>query len=471
MNELADRPLRVPGESLWLHSWRLLRWFGNLRLAPRWREEKSGLVLRALRRYFFDGLTRPGKILFVCSLLTFLFSYQSESHLFLATAALGFSLIAWSLLIGYLFRPGLSATRHGAPVAYAGQPFESRFTLHNRRRCSLHNFTIREQVVPFGQWPTEWQRLHVLKLGRGEQLTVPVSFVPMRRGKYELTGIAVQSYFPFFLNRFTQQIRAPGELYVLPEPLQATVPSLRQVADLASKRLRLGSDASKKGPSLEYSHSRPYETGDSLRRLDHRASSRLSTAMSKIYQGAEELRRDQVHLIVDLSLQNFQRWQRRPKESDTLDRRLALAVEIGLSARNEGFSLAAIATGSQWHALDDERLFDRLIACCEAEKAADQSLDPSHRTLPEAPLDDKGLQVLVLGHWSAAAAELVDRWHRKGVLCLVFLLPERAEDAETLPSGSQFVEIAQEENQQTYSPAANLGLSRLLTSIANGGKQ
>ncbi len=32
MNELADRPVRVPEESILVHGWRLFRWFSNLRL-------------------------------------------------------------------------------------------------------------------------------------------------------------------------------------------------------------------------------------------------------------------------------------------------------------------------------------------------------------------------------------------------------------------------------------------------------
>ncbi len=57
--------------------------------------------------------------------------------------------------------------------------------------------------------------------------------------------------------------------------------------------------------------------------------------MSKVFEGADEIRRDKVYLLVDLTLADFEPWQRRPRNEEVLDKRLALAVEIGLSAQNE----------------------------------------------------------------------------------------------------------------------------------------
>lgn len=444
MSELADKPLRIKDEPILLHWWRVLRWFGNLRLVPRWRELDARLVLRSVRRYYYDGLTRIGKTIFLFSLITFLFSYRSGSDLYLITAAGGFSLIAWSAVLGYFYRPRVSAERMAPVSGVAGQPFESRVQLHNRSGRPLHNFVVRELLIPDCRWSAEWARRHNVKLGKGQQLTLSVGFVPKKRGRYELSGIAVQSYFPFFLTRSTQRIAAPAEVFVLPETLKIAVPSLRQVAEQASKRLKLGSDNSKKGPSLEYSHSRYYQTGDSLRRLDHRAGSRLGQPMSKIFEGVEEIRRDQVYLIVDLSLENYLRWQRRPGDASPLDRRLALAVELGLSAQNEGFVLKALATGKQWHELRKPTDFDQRIATCLPDKTPEQAIETDARNLPDEVLNEDGLQILVLGRWTEEARMQVARWRKAGILTLVFMLPESRADRGTLPVGSQYVEIQPE---------------------------
>jgi hypothetical protein len=441
MSELADRPLRVKSESVALHWWRLLRWFANLRLVPRWREIDSHLLLRALRRYFYDGLTRPGKILFIGSLLTFLFSYRSNSDLYMATAALGLSLLAWSTLLGYLYRPRVTASRRAPHSCHAGDSLSSTISLQNKGGRSLNNFTVRELVIPYAGWPREWHRLHLPSLAAGQSHSLAVSFTPRRRGKYELSGIAVQSYFPFFLTRFTQRLPLPAEVYVLPEALKSPIPSLRKVAEQASKKLQMGSDNSRKGPSLEYAYSRPYQTGDSLRRLDHRAGSRLGQAMSKVFEGVEEIRRDQVYLMVDLSLADFLRWQRRPVDDSPLDKRLALAVEIGLSAGNEGFNLVALATGARWHNLEKAEKFEQLIVQCQAEKTPQQALQENASNLPDSLPDEDGLYVLVLGRWSEEARQKVERWRKAGILVLVFLLAERDADRDSLPAGDEFIEI------------------------------
>ncbi len=229
MSELADRPLRVTNESIWLHWWRLLRWFANLRLVPSWREIDSRLILRALRRYYYDGLTRSGKVLFIGSLLTFLFSYRTNSDLYMATAALGFSRLVWGALLGYVYRPRVTASRRAPLSCHAGENLASTITLQNHKARSLNNFTVRELVIPYAGWPREWHRLHLPSLAPGQSHSLAVGFTPRRRGKYDLSGIAVQSYFPFFLTRFTQRLPLPAEVYVLPEALKSPIPSLRKV--------------------------------------------------------------------------------------------------------------------------------------------------------------------------------------------------------------------------------------------------
>ncbi len=466
MNELADRPLRVADEAILLHWWRMARWFMNLRAVPRLRERSARFLTRVYRRWFHDGLTRTGKIILLGSLLIFLFSYRTNSDFLLAPATVGIALLAWSALLGYVYRPQVSVQRDTPPCASAGQACVSRINVTNHSPRTLHNFTLREMVVPFGRWPQEWLRPHQLALASQQSTTVAVEFEPQKRGVLELSGIAVQSYFPFFLTRFTQRIDVPCKVNVLPATLPINVPSLRRIADLASKRMTLGTDNSRKGPSLEYAYSRHYQTGDSLRRLDHRASSRQGKPMSKVFEGADEIRRDQVHLIVDLTLQDFERWQRRPRDESALDERLALAVEIGLSAQNEGFSLAAIAMGRQWHTLDNILQFYEHIATARPERACtsegstadctvDSSIDSStDSALPDKPLAENGIHILVVGRWTDATRAVIERWQREGVLVLVFLIAESPLNVGTLPVGSQYIEIPRTGKTAKPTPAA-----------------
>jgi uncharacterized protein (DUF58 family) len=438
MSELADRPVRVPDEILLLHWWRLIRWFSNLRLVPRWSEHRSKLLLRLFRRLYYDGLTRTGKIILICSIIIFLFSYRSSSGFLLFTSAFGVGLLLWSSLLGYIFRPKISLQRESPDTTIAGQLLASKIKVSNTGRFSLYNFSLREMVVPYGRWPKEWARPHQQSLPPKQSTTLTVVCEPLRRGVLNLSGIAVQTYFPFFLTRFTTRVENSADVYVLPQTLKAAIPSLRNIADQASKRLTLGSENTRKGPSLDYAYSRPYQTGDSMRRLDHRASSRYGEPMSKVFEGVEQIRRDKVYLVVDLSLEDFKAWQRRPLDEQPLDERLALAVEIGLSAQNEGFSLAALAMGASWHKLENLQQFYQHIATCKPERGYSEELN----TLPDSVLFDEGIHILVLGRWTQKAETLVDRWQRAGILVLVFLIAESAEYCGSLPEGSNFVEIS-----------------------------
>ena len=437
MSELADRPVRVPEEIILVHWWRLIRWFSNLRLVPRWHEHRARLLLRTIRRLYYDGLTRTGKIVLICSLLIFMFSYRASNGFMLFTSAFAIGLLLWGALLGFIYRPRVSLQRETPGIAVAGQPLLSKIKINNNGRLGLYNFSLREMVVPFGRWPKEWLRPHRQSLPAGQSISLSVQCEPQRRGVLHLSGLAVQTYFPFFLTRLTTRIIDAADVYVLPETLKVSIPSLRNIADQATKRLTLGSENTRKGPSLDYAYSRPYQTGDSMRRLDHRASSRYGEPMSKVFEGVEQIRRDKVYLVIDLSLADFQAWQRRPLDEEPLDERLALAVEIGLSAQNEGFSLAAVATGREWHPLDNLHQFHQHIATCTPERGYSDEL----QTLPDSVLLEEGIHVLVLGRWTKEAESLVDRWQHAGILVLVFLIPESLADSGSLPEENHFVEV------------------------------
>ena len=437
MSELADRPLRVPGERIFVHWWRLFRWFANLRLVPRLREHAARPLMRLYRMAFYDGLTRTGKILVISAFLIFLFSYRVNSDFLLLTAAVVTSLIVWSASLAFVFQPRVKLTRHTPESAVAGEMCHSQITVFNHGQRPLLNFAVREMTIPDGHWPREWQRPYQAKLPAQQQTNLTVSFIPRKRGVMRLSGLAVQSYFPFFLTRFTARVEQESQLYVLPEKLNISLPSLRQVAEQASKQLTMGFENTRQGPALEYSYSRPYQTGDSLRRLDHRASSRYGEPMSKVFEGSEEIRRDQVYVMIDLTLDDFLLWQRRPVKTAALDQRLALAVELGLSAQNEGFTLTGMSTGAKWHELENINQFFQHIACSQPERAQ-AHIDTA---LPAQINNENGLYVLVLGRWSDEAAAKVERWQKAGIVVLVFLIAEHDTDIDSLPTGKQFIEV------------------------------
>jgi len=156
-----------------------------------------------------------------------------------------------------------------------------------------------------------------------------------------------------------------------------------------------------------------------------------------------------------------------------------LAVEVGLSAQNEGFTLTALATGNQWHELREPTEFDQHIATCSPEKTPEQAVEQDAKNLsgnlssnlscnlPDQILNEDGLHILVLGRWSEEARSLVDRWQKLGVLVLVFMLPESEADRGTLPVGSQFIEI---QSPALHAPKTGLASLRKRKSLANSAQ-
>jgi uncharacterized protein (DUF58 family) len=86
-----------------------------------------------------------------------------------------------------------------------------------------------------------------MTLAPGQNTTLTASFEPQKRGVLSLSGLAVQSYFPFFLSRHSQRLEDTAEVYVLPPGLKGAVPSLRHIAEQASKRMAQGSDNAGRG--------------------------------------------------------------------------------------------------------------------------------------------------------------------------------------------------------------------------------
>ena len=177
MSELADRPVRVPDEVILIHWWRLFRWFSNLRLVPRIHEAATKPVLRLVRMFYYDGLTRVGKVLLICCFLIFLFSYRIGSDFLLATASVGCGLLAWSVILALVFRPRVEVSRDSQGIGVVGEPFVSAIRIANKGNRTLYNFAVREMVVPNGRWPKEWDRPHQEMLPPNQQCTVSVGSI------------------------------------------------------------------------------------------------------------------------------------------------------------------------------------------------------------------------------------------------------------------------------------------------------
>ena len=414
MKEIADRPLRVAGEPLVLHLWRLLRWTLELRLVPRLREQPHGRWRWLYRSWFRESLTRPGKVLFICAMLLLLLSLQGGDHFLLTSAAFGLSLLVWSLCLGAWYRPRVELRRLGIAVGVAGRPLQLPVEVHNRGRTLL-DFSVRELKVPGVRTPRDSTAEYHERLESGARLHTHTEVLPLHRGLLELPGLAVQSYFPFFLTRRSSRHAAPAMLPVLPAPLTAQLPPLRRTVARNPAAAEGARHRGRASGSLEYRDSRPFASGDSTRRIDHRASARRGEIMSKVFDPAQGTEVEGVALACDLTLAGFQRWQRRPKDPAALDGRLALAVALARSATAEGLPVRALALGPRWQPLDDMNLCWQRIAGCQPARG------PWHLEVP--PARDL-LVLLVVGDIDRAHLQWLRESRARGQRTLLFSRPE-----------------------------------------------
>ena len=418
MKTLEDRPLRVPGEPYALHLWRLVLWVSELRLVPYRDERRRDPVSRLLRGLLFDGLTRTGKLLLVIAIMILLLSFRNFQVFYLSTAAAILVLLIWSRVLSALHRPRVSARRVAPEYAEVGRPCRSRIQLVHAGRFALKNFVVRELTVRHAQLPPEWSLYHEVELSPDESRSFEVSCTPRRRGVLDLTGVAVETYFPFFVTRALQRLDVPQEVAVLPSPYRGALPSLRQLAQQAADTVNFGSHAGGRERALDYLYSRPFQGGDSIRRLDQRASARRGEPLTKVYDGTALVKPEGLALILDTAVARFPAWKRRPDDPEVLDRRLAVAVDLVRRGHAEGLELTAVHLNDGWTKTPDMGAFYRLMATVPA----------THETrLPQTLTDGEQIYLLVCGRWTAEWRTRVEAWRQAGRVALVMLVPEAAD--------------------------------------------
>ena len=432
MKYMEDRPLRVAGEAYPLHLWRLLRWVSELRLVPTAREYARNPFRRPMLYGPAALLTRPGKILLFAAVMLMLLSFRRAESFMMPTAALLTALLVWSVVVGWWFRPKLQIQRYGSSWAVANQPYKARIQLNNGSGRPAYNFVVREMAVRGCRLPPEWQRRHVSSLAGHSQLEQSIEITPRQRGALQLDGVVVDSYYPYFLTRYSQKNRIEQQLDVLPEPLKVDLPSIRLLSDKAAQSVNFGTDKGRKERALDYVYSRGFQSGDSPSRLDRRASARRGEPMSKIYHGALKLKPAGLLLLCDLSLEDFPAWKPRPDDATAVDQRLALAVEVERRGRGEGLQLGGCWWNGRWQASADTDEFYHQIATASA---------VHQRLLPNKLEQTDWIHLLITGRWDQPLDEWVQKQRAHGVMLLVLLIPEKSKYQGKLPESAGFTEL------------------------------
>jgi uncharacterized protein (DUF58 family) len=432
MQTLQDRPLRLAHDPYFKHLWRLFIWIINLRLVPFWHERFRDPITVPFRYFFYDGLTRTGKVLLLLALFVNFASYISPQIFPISGASLLFTLLFTSYLISLSARPKIKLERRAPIVATAGEKFISSITLTNLSTRTLKNFALREMKGMPVKWPSESELDYRGQLLPQETTVMRSGWIPRRRGVIHLWGIVIQSYFPLFLGRTLQRLHAQHSVYVLPLVFGQRVPCLRRLAASAQQNCQAGFASGRHRQPHEYLDSREFLVGDSLNRIDHRASARRGQLMTRIYGGSHVAPSAQIHFICDLSLSKYELWQPRPRNPEVLDKRLAAMVAIYQQALGEKLELGHWYVGGAWGSMGHEIEFFKqttVVAPTRTFEAPDS-----------VPIED-GVYCVIIGCWSEPLAERIAAWSAKGATILVFMVPESKAQVGTLPNEPGWLEF------------------------------
>lgn len=424
MQELADRPLRVPGEPWPVHLWRLARWGANLRLVPSRPEWRPGRW-RALRTpRLADALTRPGQVLVWSALMIALLGFRNRSGFPLLGAGVALGAVVWAGVVGRLLRPRLKVDWQVRGPALLGSAHRARVRLINVGRWPAFDLSARPLRQAVLRRDAEPERAVRTRLGAGAATTLDITLIPRRRGVLALDGVAVHSYFPFHLTRTTTRVAQARELCVLPPAPPLDLPPLRTLAaDLAGR----GAQRAQRDAGVEYQESRPFRPGDSPLRLDHRASARRGEPYTRVYQGSERYVPAGLALVVEPSVAGFARWQRRPRNPAALDRRIGAAAEVVRRAAAEQLAVRWLWLGGQWLTPDDTDAVWNALA----------RMVPAHApTLPTGDFPAECLGALITGDAHAAAQAWRAQHARAGAVIAWLAVAEgRRSPAPALAAG------------------------------------
>ncbi len=356
---------------------------------PSWDVGTGGSRLWRLYR----ALTPEGRALFVCILVTAVFSIDvTHTHVYVFLCALGAALVASVVASRGLRLPELTVRVHAPPRVFIGSEVSIVIELTRSTDGAASPWVRFEgPFLPyFGRWVARPPALPGVEHGRPARATFKVRFT--ERGDLVLGRFRVSALAPLGLASGTPIETAPLRLRVVPKPANV----VRLELPLSTKHQPGGiALASKTGETMELRGVRPYRSGDRIRDLSPRTWARTGKPAVREYQEEYFTR---VGVILDCVRTST---KRRTQEDDF---EAAVALTAGIVAHlGRGEALVdLLVTGGEVHPLTLGRSLGFLEQALD--HLAGAELEPSV---------DRARLVKVLGPYLArlsAVVMIVDGW-------------------------------------------------------------
>lgn len=273
----------------WSKSWH------NQLVVPRW-----------VWNFWRFKMTLPGRMLGGATGMSLVGAISVQIPIYQIFCGLA-ALFLVAFFVGVFSRPRVEITGEFPRTATLGQTIRTEVTVKNSSRRNAFDLSLGFIDLTSAVEHTN-RDLSVDVLAPGDEVKIPVSLKPCRRGMHEIPDLRAYSTFPFDLFRSGSSSISMSPLLVLPafHPLvniDVPVGLRHQPGGIAL--------TSNIGESPEYIGNREYVPGEPVRRIDFRSWARLGKPVVREYQEEYYCRVALIldtHVVPKKTWGSFERW-------------------------------------------------------------------------------------------------------------------------------------------------------------------
>ncbi|MBI5561830.1 MAG: DUF58 domain-containing protein [Deltaproteobacteria bacterium] len=227
------------------------------------------------------SVTREGKWYIGILFLIGIAAINTGNNLLYLVAAMLLSLIVVSGVASEHTLRRLTVTRTWPGHIYKGSPAVARLSVANNKRIfSTFSITVRELPAD----GCDADAAYILKINPGEEARRTAAYTFKRRGRFALTGVKVQTRFPFGLFLKGKEERCPAEALVYPD----ITAGRRHPGPADASPASTGQTPSGRGPGSELYALRGYTQDDPARFIYWKAAARASRLLVKEFERETE---------------------------------------------------------------------------------------------------------------------------------------------------------------------------------------
>jgi len=348
-----------------------------------------------------------------------------------------------ALVIGFVFRPRVLLTGNLPERVIAGQVTHLTYTIKNTGRLPAYHLWVRFRVLPEVMEQIADAQM-IRRLGPGQTTEVAVALRPRRRGCYQIRQPVCESNFPFNLFHFGTACRGEEDLIVLPafSLLDVSLPYVSRHVNVSSIR-----PAGRMGTSPEYIGNRPFQPGDSPRRIDVRAWARLSVPATKEYDDDLD---NYAALILDTRVSRPASKGEQVKEFEAA---VSLCASMAYTIHRDCL-IDLLLAGTDLHlftSLPRTMRLDRVHETLAAVEASGDYAAEQIGSLLEDRLGEISEAIFVVLHWDHTYQQLAEQAEQAGCHCTVLVVGD--------PDRQESKKVRMEEGRNALSPSDLLTFS------------